>query len=159
MEKELKLKVKLTKGGKLPTKSYKTDTGFDIYSAETVFIEPVVNSANINIFTVDVSPAVGEIRTGLIFAEIPEGYGLTVRARSSWHKKGLFVLPSTIDNGFRYEYSLWVINFSNNLIKISEGERVAQLILEKVPTNVEIEEVSELTISDRNTNQHGSTGK
>ena len=51
-----------------------------------------------------------------------------------------------------------LINFGNQCLKIQQGERIAQLIIQKCET-VEWEEVESLTTTERNLGGFGSTGK
>jgi len=100
------------------------------------------------------------IPTGLS-VEIPPGYEIQVRPRSGLAiKKGLTVLntPGTIDCGYRGE--IGVILFNSDpcaAAAVKNGERVAQLVLNKVEI-VEWEEGGELETSSRAAGGFGSTG-
>ncbi|HEX7757054.1 MAG TPA: dUTP diphosphatase, partial [Niabella sp.] len=74
------------------------------------------------------------IPTG-IFMEIPEGYEVQVRPRSGLAiKYGLTCLntPGTIDADYRGEVKVILINLSNEDQVIHNGDRVAQLVVQKV---------------------------
>lgn len=100
------------------------------------------------------------IPTG-IFLEIPEGYECQVRPRSGLaFKNGVTVLnsPGTIDSDFRGEVKVILINHSNTPFVIQQGDRIAQLVFNKVETAV-FELSDELSSSERGAGGFGSTGK
>ncbi|KXX68797.1 dUTP diphosphatase [Flammeovirga sp. SJP92] len=100
------------------------------------------------------------IPTGL-YIELPEGYEAQVRPRSGLaFKHGLTVLnsPGTVDADYRGEVKVLLVNLSNDVFKIEDGERVAQLIVAKHET-VEWEPVEELSSTERGAGGYGSTGK
>lgn len=74
------------------------------------------------------------IPTGISF-EIPLGYEGQIRPRSGLAvKHGITVLnsPGTIDSDYRGEIKVIIINFGDKPFKISRGDRIAQLIINKV---------------------------
>lgn len=74
------------------------------------------------------------IPTG-IFTSFQQGYEIQVRPRSGLAlKKGISVVntPGTIDAGYRHEYGIILINLSNETVWIEDGERIAQLVGNKV---------------------------
>ncbi|NME67097.1 dUTP diphosphatase [Flammeovirga aprica] len=100
------------------------------------------------------------IPTGL-YIELPDGYEAQVRPRSGLaFKHGLTVLnsPGTIDADYRGEVKVLLVNLSNDVFNIEDGERVAQLIVAKHET-VEWEPVEELSSTERGAGGYGSTGK
>ena len=100
------------------------------------------------------------VPTGL-FMEIPEGYEAQVRPRSGLAAKhGITCLntPGTIDSDSRGEIKIILINLSTEPHIIEPGDRVAQLVFQKVE-KVAWAEVSLLTESQRNEGGFGSTGK
>jgi len=99
------------------------------------------------------------IPTG-IFIEIPEGYEGQVRPRSGLAlKRGLTVLnsPGTIDADYRGEVGVILINLSEENQLIEHGERVAQLVFNKVE-RVEFIQVESLTVTERGAGGFGHTG-
>ena len=100
------------------------------------------------------------IPTG-IFLEIPEGYECQVRPRSGLaFKNGITVLnsPGTIDSDFRGEVKVILINHGNIPFVIQQGDRIAQLVFNKVETAI-FELSDELSSSERGAGGFGSTGK
>jgi len=99
------------------------------------------------------------VTTGL-YLSLPKGYEAQVRPRSGLAiKKGITVLnsPGTIDSDYRGEIGVILINLSNEVFTIKNGDRVAQLIIAK-HTSVIWEEAEELEDSSRGSGGFGSTG-
>ncbi|MEO8173501.1 MAG: dUTP diphosphatase [Sediminibacterium sp.] len=74
------------------------------------------------------------IPTGL-FIELPEGYEVQVRPRSGLAiKQGLTCLnsPGTVDADYRGELKVILINLSKEPQTIRSGDRIAQMVLQKV---------------------------
>lgn len=98
------------------------------------------------------------IGTGLSVA-LPEGYKLDIQPRSGLAlKQGITVLnsPGLIDEDYRDEIGVILINHSNRAVTIKLGDRIAQGVVtkyERVMWNV----VSELSTTGR-TGGFGSTG-
>ncbi len=100
------------------------------------------------------------ISTGL-FVELPLGYEGQVRPRSGLAlKQGLTVLntPGTIDSDYRGEIKVILINLSGEEQEIKPGERIAQLVVQKVD-RVQLKLVDKLQESDRGEGGFGHTGK
>ncbi len=99
------------------------------------------------------------VKTGL-FLELPVGIEAQVRPRSGLAaKNGVTVLnaPGTIDADYRGEIGVILVNLSNEVFTIQNGERIAQLIIAK-HERAEWELVSELSITIRGEGGFGSTG-
>jgi dUTP pyrophosphatase len=100
------------------------------------------------------------VPTGL-FIELPEGYEAQVRPRSGLAiKQGITCLntPGTIDSDYRGEIKIILINLSAEEQVIQPGDRIAQLIIQKVERG-SWKEVSVLEITERNAGGFGHTGK
>jgi dUTP pyrophosphatase len=100
------------------------------------------------------------ISTGL-FIELPQGYEAQVRPRSGLAvKQGITCLntPGTIDSDYRGEIKILLINLSSESQFIHSGDRVAQLVVQKVE-QVQWQTTSELESTERNDGGFGSTGK
>jgi dUTP pyrophosphatase len=99
------------------------------------------------------------VPTGL-FMELPVGTEAQIRPRSGLaFKNGITVLntPGTIDADYRGEIKVLLVNLSNDVFVIEPGERIAQMVVAK-HEQVEWEEQSELSKSERGTGGFGSTG-
>lgn len=99
------------------------------------------------------------IKTGLFIA-LPVGYEAQVRPRSGLAaKQGISVLnaPGTIDADYRGEIGVILVNLSNEVFTINDGERIAQMVIAK-HERAEWSEVTELDATDRGAGGFGSTG-
>ncbi len=132
----------------LPQPSYMTSgsAGMDIYAAveDEVIVQPG------NRFLVP---------TGLLVA-VPPGYELQIRPRSGLAVRqgvGIVNSPGTIDSDYRGEIKVILINLGQDIVTISRGDRIAQMVLCPVPRAV-LEEVDELPPTERNDGGFGHTG-
>jgi dUTP pyrophosphatase len=100
------------------------------------------------------------IPTGL-FIELPDGYEAQIRPRSGLaFKHGITVLnsPGTIDADYRGEIKVLLINHSQQVFAIANGERIAQMVVAAyqqiswIPSEV-------LSDTERGAGGYGSTGK
>lgn len=96
---------------------------------------------------------------GLAF-EIPKGYFGLVVPRSSNAKKDLLLTNSVgiIDSGYRGEVTAVFRKTITYPRKYKVGERFAQIIILPYP-QIELEEVEELSETERGNGGYGSTGK
>ena len=100
------------------------------------------------------------VPTGL-FIEIPAGYEAQVRPRSGLAvKQGITCLntPGTIDADYRGEIKVILINLSNETQVIQPGDRIAQLVFQKVE-KIQLVEVVEIAATERGEGGFGHTGK
>jgi dUTP pyrophosphatase len=104
-----------------------------------------------------------KVPTGLVIG-LPEGHEGQVRPRSGLAAKhGLTVLnaPGTIDEDYRGELAVLLVNLGSEAVTIQPGDRIAQLVVAPV-TKVQVLEVSdaaELGVTARSTGGFGSTGR
>jgi len=99
------------------------------------------------------------IPTGLAI-ELPTGYEAQIRARSGLGRKyGITMVNGvgTIDSDYRGEFSILLINLSNEPFVIEPGMRIAQMIVAR-HEHVNWEEVTELNDTERGSGGFGSTG-
>jgi dUTP pyrophosphatase len=100
------------------------------------------------------------IPTGLFLA-LPENWEAQIRPRSGLAiKQGLTCLntPGTIDADYRGELKVILINLSNEAQVISDGDRIAQMVFQKVE-KVILEKVETLEATERGAGGFGHTGK
>lgn len=134
--------------GVLPEYKHKGDSGMDVRSKESVVIK---------------SKEWGLVKTGLFF-NIPEGYEIQVRPRSGLAlKEGVTVLntPGTIDSCYKGELGVNIMNHSSSDFKIEKGDRICQIVLQKVPKISwhSYNSKDQLEFSSRGEDGFGSTGK
>tara|TARA_R110000824_G_scaffold282940_4_gene471221 strand:- start:13697 stop:14296 length:600 start_codon:yes stop_codon:yes gene_type:complete len=103
------------------------------------------------------------IPTGLRF-ELSSNTELQVRPRSGMAlKHGISVLntPGTVDEGYRGEVGIIVVNLSNDPYTINPGERIAQgVIINVIGQNISnLVKTENLNETERGTGGFGSTGK
>ena len=99
------------------------------------------------------------VPTGLIL-EIPRGFEAQVRPRSGLAlRHGLTVLntPGTIDSDYRGEVQVLLINLGDKPFAIARGERIAQLVVQRVE-RAELSEAVKITGTRRGAGGFGSTG-
>jgi dUTP pyrophosphatase len=99
------------------------------------------------------------IPTGLTIA-LPPGYELQIRPRSGLalrHGVTLPNAPGTIDEDYRGEISVIVLNAGSETFMVERGTRIAQAVLAPVSRAV-WQEVEDLDVTARNTGGFGSTG-
>ena len=116
---DCKIKIELLDGGRIPTRAHARDAGLDVYA-----IEDAVLPAN----------RITKLRTGIKMS-IPEGWAFSVRPRSGMSlntRMRIANAPGTIDANYHQEVGIIVDNIGNDDIQITEGMRIAQLVLEKV---------------------------
>ena len=95
-----------------------------------------------------------------IVIELPAGHEGQVRPRSGLAlKHGVTVLnaPGTIDEDYRGEVSVLLVNLGSEPFEIRRGLRIAQLVVASV-TRVLPQEAFELTPTRRGAGGYGSTG-
>ena len=142
------LKIKRLEHNKvLP--EYKTEgaAGMDLSAAieEPVILKPLERTL---------------IPTG-IKIELEHGYEAQVRPRSGLSiKHGITLINcvGTVDEDYRGELCVPVVNLSNEAYTIQPGERIAQMVIARVE-QAKIEVVEELSDTERGVGGFGSTGK
>ena len=146
----VKVEVKRTAAAAdIPLPKYMTPgaAGMDLYAA--VPHQEVLNPGEIKL-----------VPTGLCIS-LPEGYEAQIRPRSGLAlKHGITMVntPGTIDADYRGEIGLIMINHGQAPFAINRGDRVAQMVLNKI-ARAEFIEVDNLDETGRSTGGFGSTGK
>jgi len=137
-----KLKVELiSPWAKLPTRAYAHDAGLDIYSAEYYSIVPGQRAI---------------VKTGLKLA-IPEGFAGLIWDKGGVAKNGIHAIAGVIDSGFRGEVTINLINLSQDIYHIAPGQKIAQLLIQKVETPEIVEgQINDAT--ERDNGHFGSSG-
>lgn len=129
----------------LPSYAYAGDAGLDLRANEDVTLAPHERRL---------------VSTGLAVA-IPEGYAGFVQPRSGLAlREGLSMAntPGLVDSHYRGELKVCAVNLDDSTpIHIERGERIAQLVIQRVPV-VELVEVDELDETDRGAGGFGSSG-
>jgi dUTP pyrophosphatase len=142
----MQLKVKkVSAAAVLPAYARPGDAGLDLCAAVDMVIEP------------------GEVKivpTGLVI-ELPPDTEAQVRPRSGLavkHAVTVLNTPGTIDEGYRGELGVILINHGRQPFAITTGMRVAQLVVQRRLT-IEVVEVDEVSETERGAGGYGSTGQ
>jgi dUTP pyrophosphatase len=129
----------------LPTSAHPDDAGLDLVAAEPVRLPPGGRAL---------------VGTGIALA-LPPGYAGLVLPRSGLAlHRGVTLLnaPGLIDPGYRGEVKVLLINHGAEPVEFRRGERIAQLVVQRVE-QIGLEEVVELPPSQRGASGFGSTGR
>lgn len=105
---------KMRESAKIPNKRI-SDAGYDLYSAFDSKIKIPARSTT-------------KIHTG-IRAVIPDGYYAQIETRSSIAQKGVFVVGGIIDNGYRGEWIVVLMNSTDEDVYLDSDNAVAQVML------------------------------
>ena len=128
----------------MPAYAHAGDAGMDLAASQDVVLPPGGRAA---------------VPTGLALA-VPDGWVGLVHPRSGLARRhGVTVAnaPGTIDAGYRGEVLVLLVNLGGEEVVLRRGERVAQLLLQRVG-RAEIVEVADLEDTTRGTGGFGSTG-
>lgn len=147
MDNRVEVRFELIGGAVLPRYQTPDAAGMDLCAAVDVELDPGQRQV---------------VPTGLR-AVIPTGFEGQVRPRSGLAAKfgiGMVNAPGTIDADYRGEIGVILINFGQETVKLSKGERIAQLVIAPVVQAVilQIDDVSAFP-TDRGEGGFGSTGK
>ncbi|KAF8764266.1 Deoxyuridine 5'-triphosphate nucleotidohydrolase like protein [Argiope bruennichi] len=135
--------AKLSNNAKIPTKGSKLAAGYDLYSAYDYVVPPkgkVLAMTDIQI-------------------QVPPGHYGRVAPRSGLAVKNFIdVGAGVVDEDYRGNLGVVLFNFGSEEFKVNKGDRIAQLICEKI-SYPELEEVETLNDTERGDGGFGSTGK
>jgi dUTP pyrophosphatase len=137
--------MRLTPEAVLPAYAHAADAGLDLCAV------------------VDLDLPAGEARlvpTGIAI-ELPPNTEAQVRPRSGLalkHAVTVLNTPGTIDEGYRGEIGVILINHGRHAFHIAAGTRIAQLVIQR-RWRVEVVETTQLSDTSRGSGGFGSTGK
>ena len=135
--------VKITNEAIPPTTVSVRAAGFDLFSAHDIIIPPMGK---------------GLVHTGLQI-QVPHGHYGRIAPRSGLALRHFIDTGAgVVDEDFRGEVCALLFNFSNKPFKIKKGDRVAQLICEKISKPI-LKECSILEATERGAAGFGSTGR
>lgn len=135
------LKVKLLESNaKSPFKAHSSDAGFDLFCIEDVQVKCGV---------------VNKLRTGIAVA-VPKGFYGRIAPRSGLaFKHGADVLAGVVDSGYRGEVQVLMSTLRD--FEFKAGDKVAQLVLERISDIDNVEVVEDLDSTERGSGGFGST--
>ena len=133
---------RLTQNAIIPTLGSSLAAGYDLYSNEAVTIG---------------AGSHGLVGLG-ISVRLPDGtYGRVAPRSGLAVKRGIAVGAGVIDPDYTGEVKVVLFNHGKHDFEINEGDRIAQLILERCET-LPIRELESLEETDRGSGGFGSTG-
>lgn len=136
------LRVKLDEGAHVPTRAYPTDAGLDLYSRESVVLNPLGRH------TFD---------TG-VHIELPSGYMARVLSKSGLFKHDGIITTGVVDAGYSGSVGVTLYNTTGKAVYVDEGQKIAQLALVPIATP-EVVVVDEIEEQGRGNNGFGSSGR
>jgi len=128
----------------LPERAHKGDAGTDLYAVSDCIVPPAGRML---------------VGTGLAM-QLPRSTEAQIRPRSGIAlKHGVTVLntPGTIDEGYRGEVGVILINHGSAQFEVKKGMKIAQMVLKPV-YEFDVEEAEELDDTARGEGGFGSTG-
>jgi dUTP pyrophosphatase len=140
---ELRIR-RLSPDAVLPSAAHPGDAGLDLHASAAVTIPP---------------GAWTTVPTGIAI-ELPSGTEAQVRPRSGLAARhGVTVLnaPGTIDEGYRGEVGVILINHGAAPFEVTPGARIAQLVVQR-RLEIAVVEADGLTSTARGAGGFGSTG-
>jgi dUTP pyrophosphatase len=143
MEHILKVKL-LNDHARLPEYAHEGDAGLDLFST----IETVIPSGESAL-----------IPTG-ISVQLPPDTEAQVRPRSGLalkHQVTVLNSPGTVDEGYRGEIGVILINHGKSSFPVHQGMKIAQMVIKPV-LRVTVESVQDLVATGRGDGGFGSTG-
>ena len=133
----------LSPHAQLPTRGSEKAAGMDLHAAEACTIPPGGR---------------GLVKTGLAVAVPPLTYGRVAPRSGLAYKKGIDVGAGVIDEDYRGEVGVILFNFGEQAFEVKVGDRIAQLILERIVAPPIELVVGELPRTNRGSGGFGSTG-
>jgi len=140
---QLKIK-KLNPDAVLPSYAREGDAGLDLCAVKALVIEPGKSAL---------------VPTGIAI-ELPSGTEAQVRPRSGLAlKHGISVLntPGTVDEGYRGEVGVILINHGPAPFEVTPGARIAQLVVQR-RLEISVVEADDVSATARGAGGFGSTG-
>ena len=134
---------KLDSNARIPTRANSTDAGYDLYAS--MKSSTIINPKEIRL-----------ISTGIAMA-FPRGYAGLIWDRSSMGIKGIHRFAGVVDSGYRGEIKVCLYNSSNRPYRLNSGDRIAQILIQKV-NDFYLREVESLNETDRGSGGFGSSG-
>jgi dUTP pyrophosphatase len=156
----MKLRIKrLDERAQLPTRKHPTDSGMDLYACipeGSVQLRPGERRGIGTGIAIELPPA--DVINDAWGGTASVGLEAQVRPRSGLKlKHGIMAGFGTIDNGYRGEIGVTLFNHSYDSYTVRHGDRIAQLVVCPV-VYPEVEEVTELSETERGAGGFGSTG-
>jgi len=138
---QIKIK-KLKPDAIIPKYSHVGDAGMDLFSLEENII---------------LKPGERKLFSTGLSIELPEGYVSLIWDKSGIANEGIKTMGGVIEQTYRGEYKIILVNLSEKDYEIKKYQKIAQLLIQPI-TTAEIIEVNELSQTQRGEGGFGSTG-
>jgi len=139
----MELKVRrINKDARLPRYGHPGDAGLDLFSAVEAVLKPGEAFA---------------VPTGIQTA-IPSGFVGLIWDKSGISLSGVHRLAGVVDEGYRGEIKVVMINLSGSDFVVSKGMKIAQMLIQPV-AGVTVNETDDLDDTERGEGGFGSTGR
>lgn len=133
---------KLRSDATVPTRGSSQAAGSDLYSVETIEINPGDRAI---------------IPTGIAMSISTDVYARIAPRSGLAAKNGIDVLAGVVDSDYRGEIKVILVNLGKDRFIVKSGDRIAQIIFERIKIPL-FSEVNKLTETTRNAKGFGSTG-
>ena len=169
---------------RVPRKGSEAAAGFDVYAVEDVIIPARTDVKRIYVSLALLSvvaillpiagivsmlgfifllnthiPPKGLVSTGIRVAIPPSYYGRLAPRSGLALKHGIDVGAGVIDADYRGDVKVLLFNFGTEAFQVRKGDRIAQLIVEKISPDETMTVVDALDDTVRDASGFGSTGK
>ena len=115
------IELELINNGKIPVKGTYNSAGYDLFSNETTHIEPRSRKC---------------VSTGVKLKYLEQGHYIRIAPRSGLSvKKSIDIGAGVVDNDYRGELKVVMINNSDEEYYVTSGDKIAQFIVEKYEQN------------------------
>lgn len=139
-----RIKFTLGKNGRLPKRGSTYAAGFDLYTPISFILE----AGDRKPVPIDVC------------VQVPSGYYARIAPRSGLaYKYGIDILAGVVDSDYRGEIIVIIQNHGQAKVEFTAGDRIAQLIPEKIGDVLYATHVTFLDASSRDVQGFGSSGK
>ena len=139
--------TKLVDHAIIPTRAHDSDAGMDLSSSEDVTVP-----AGSQVF----------VGTGIAISIPCDCYGRVAPRSGLAAKHSIHVMAGVIDSGYKGEIKVILFNLGKKDLEVKKGDRIAQIVFEKIYTPDTLVEVSNeeynYGASTRGTGGFGSTG-
>lgn len=128
----------------LPMRASEGAAGYDLSSIEEVGLAPGVPQL---------------VRTGLAIQLSDVNTHIQIVSRSGLSLRGIIVLnsPGIVDNDYRGEIKVILLNMTKDVVTLDAGTRIAQMLI-MAAGSIDISVVANLTTTERGSGGFGSTG-
>lgn len=131
-------------GSHHPTRAHDIDAGWDLYLAEDIVVSPGATTKT----------------NTLVSCVLPPHWWALLKERSSVAKQNVVVTAGVIDNGYRGQIRLLLVNHGTEPVAFASGDRVAQFIPIYQPPVASVEHVGGApTTTTRAAGGFGSSGR